>query len=132
MVKNRSIRVLNISRNKLAGAGTATLELFFHFLCMNCTLQTLLMDGNRSDLDTPLTSQILLTSRPTPLPPPPPRPSSFPHFSPFNHFSSSSTSSDCRLGHEWGCRLADGFMRNSTLLQGDLHSAETQHISSTK
>merc|ERR1711998_7872 len=47
MVVNRSIKRLNIGSNRIASAGTTTLESFFNFLCMNYSLRTLILAGNR-------------------------------------------------------------------------------------
>jgi Ran GTPase-activating protein (RanGAP) involved in mRNA processing and transport len=51
LTKNRAVKVLDISYNKIASAGIVSMPFFYKFLCMNCTLRTLNLEGNRLGYD---------------------------------------------------------------------------------
>jgi len=47
MIQNHAIKTLNIGYNRIGGAGTATVDIIYQFICMNYSLRTLILDGNR-------------------------------------------------------------------------------------
>mmetsp|Transcript_26622 Transcript_26622/g.38020 ORF Transcript_26622/g.38020 Transcript_26622/m.38020 type:complete len:127 (-) Transcript_26622:134-514(-) len=48
---NRSLKTLLLDYNQFGGAGNATLDAFSRSLMLNCTLEVLVLDGNRLGSD---------------------------------------------------------------------------------